>query len=240
MMNHDAIRNVIGIIGNVVSFCLFASPLPTFLTIVKKAAVEDFSPNPYLAALINCLMWVFYGLPFVHPHSILVVTINGIGGIMELGYIVIYIIYANRKQRWYVIKVLVIEVVFTCLVVGLTLGLCHTYKTRSLVAGIIALIFNICMYGMPLDIVRLVIRTRSVEYMPFYLSLANFLNGCIWVAFALLRFDLFIMVSNGTGAILGAVQLAVYATYSKNPERDNKRRGWPEVQLQTTNTRAGI
>ncbi|KAK9117101.1 hypothetical protein Sjap_016048 [Stephania japonica] len=196
MMNHDAIRNVIGIIGNVVSFCLFASPLPTFFTIVKKAAVEDFSPNPYLAALINCVMWVFYGLPFVHPHSILVVTINGI--------------------------------------VGLTLGLCHTYKARSLVAGIIALIFNICMYGMPLDIVRLVIRTRSVEYMPFYLSLANFLNGCIWVAFALFRFDLFIMISNGAGAVLGAVQLVVYASYSKKPERDNKRRGWPAERLRYT------
>lgn len=30
--------------------------------------------------------------------------------------------------------------------------------------------------------------------MPFYLSLANFLNGCIWVIYALIEFDAYILV----------------------------------------------
>jgi hypothetical protein len=43
-----------------------------------------------------------------------------------------------------------------------------------------------------------VIRTKSVEYMPFFLSLVNFLNGCCWTAYALIKFDLYVTVSTPT------------------------------------------
>lgn len=36
--------------------------------------------------------------------------------------------------------------------------------------------------------------TKSVEYMPFYLSLATFVNGVVWTAYALIRFDPIIIV----------------------------------------------
>lgn len=39
-----------------------------------------------------------------------------------------------------------------------------------------------------------VIQTKSVKYMPFYLSLANFANGIIWSLYALLKFDPNILV----------------------------------------------
>lgn len=39
-----------------------------------------------------------------------------------------------------------------------------------------------------------VIKTKSVKYMPFPLSLGNFLNGVIWVIYALIKFDIFILV----------------------------------------------
>ena len=39
-----------------------------------------------------------------------------------------------------------------------------------------------------------VITTKSVEYMPFYLSLTNFLNGSIWTAYALIQFDIYVLV----------------------------------------------
>lgn len=42
---------------------------------------------------------------------------------------------------------------------------------------------------------RLVIRTKSVKYMPFGLSLCNFLNGLIWLVYALLKFDPYILVN---------------------------------------------
>lgn len=42
---------------------------------------------------------------------------------------------------------------------------------------------------------KLVIKTKSVEYMPFFLSLFSFLNGACWTSYALIRFDAYILVS---------------------------------------------
>lgn len=41
---------------------------------------------------------------------------------------------------------------------------------------------------------RRVIQTKSVKYMPFLLSFANFANGIIWTTYALLKWDPFIVV----------------------------------------------
>ena len=31
--------------------------------------MDDFSPIPYIATVLNSIFWVFYGMPFVHPGS---------------------------------------------------------------------------------------------------------------------------------------------------------------------------
>lgn len=61
--------------------------------------MEEFKPDPYLATLLNCMLWVFYGIPVVHPNSILVVTINGIGLVIEATYLTIFFIYSDNKKR---------------------------------------------------------------------------------------------------------------------------------------------
>ena len=72
---------------------------PTFYGIVKKKTVEEFKPDPYIATVLNCAVWVFYGMPFVHPNSILVVTINSVGLAFEFVYLTIYYVYATNKGR---------------------------------------------------------------------------------------------------------------------------------------------
>ena len=72
---------------------------PTFYRIIKNKAVEEFKPDPYLATVLNCMLWVFYGLPFIHPDSLLVVTINSFGLVLELVYLGIFFIYATNKGR---------------------------------------------------------------------------------------------------------------------------------------------
>jgi solute carrier family 50 (sugar transporter) len=47
---------------------------------------------------------------------------------------------------------------------------------------------------------KMVIQTKSVEYMPLFLSLASLVNGICWTAYALIRFDLYITVSNYNSA----------------------------------------
>ncbi|XP_059449156.1 bidirectional sugar transporter SWEET4-like [Corylus avellana] len=236
MVSAEAARNVVGVIGNVISFGLFLSPVPTFYKIFKNKAVEDFSPDPYIATVLNCMFWVFYGMPFVHPDSILVVTINSVGLVLELIYLAIYYTYASkhRNGRKKVLIGLAGEVIFVAIIVAITMLTLHTHTKRSLMVGVICDIFNIMMYCSPLTIMKKVITTKSVKYMPFYLSLTNFLNGCIWTAYALIKFDVYILVSNGIGAVSGLVQLILYGIYYRTTPKDDDVKA-SEVQMSGTN-----
>ncbi|KAL0014292.1 hypothetical protein SO802_001361 [Lithocarpus litseifolius] len=234
VMNSHSIRNVIGIIGNVISFGLFLSPVPTFSRIIKNKAVEDFSPIPYIAIVLNCIFWVFYGMPFVHPDSLLVVTINSVGLGLSLIYLAIFYTYAAKQKngRKKVILGLSVEVIFAAIIIIITMTTLHTYKKRSLMVGVICDIFNILMYVSPLTIMKQVITTKSVEYMPFYLSLTNFLNGSIWTAYALIKFDIYMLVSNGIGAVSGAAQLILYAIYYRTTPKHNDDAPQKPTQIQ--------
>ncbi|KAK2385267.1 Nodulin MtN3 family protein [Trifolium repens] len=209
-------RTVVGIIGNIISGFLFLSPVPTFIEIWKKGSVEQFSPAPYLATLANCMVWTLYGLPMVHPDSLLVVTINGSGCVVEIIYVTLFLIYSNRNKRLKVLLWLVVELIFIATLTFVTLRLVHTVKKRSAIVGTTCIIFNIMMYAAPLAIMKLVIMTKSVEYMPLSISLASFGNGIAWTTYALIEFDPFITVPNGIGTLFSVAQLILYATYYKS------------------------
>ncbi|KAK4282434.1 hypothetical protein QN277_013813 [Acacia crassicarpa] len=213
-------RNIVGILGNVISFGLFFSPAPTFVEIIRKKRVEEFKADPYLATALNCAFWVLYGMPFVHPHSILVLTINAVGLVFELVYLAIFYVYATKKGRKKVMLWLLVETIFFAAIVLITMLAFNGTKKRSLIVGILSDVFNVMMYISPLTVMAMVIRTKSVKYMPFWLSFANFCNGLCWTIYALIHpFDLFVLISNGIGAISGLVQLILYAVYrSCDPE----------------------
>ncbi|KAI3691883.1 hypothetical protein L6452_31685 [Arctium lappa] len=219
MVSAEVARTAVGVIGNVTALILFLSPVPTFVKIVKKGAVEQFSPIPYLATFVNCGIWVLYGLPIVHPHSLLVITINGSGFLIETIYLFLFLIYSDRKQKIKVILITLAEILFLTVLAILVLTVAHTTKVRSNIVGSIAIVGNIMMYASPLSVMKLVITTKSVEYMPFSLSLFSLLNGISWTIYALIRFDPYIVIPNGLGSLLGISQLVLYATFYKSTKR---------------------
>lgn len=126
---------------------------PTFIQIWKKKAVEQYSPVPYLATLVNCMMWALYGLPIVHPNSLLVLTINGAGTGIEIVYVIIFLIYtAERQKRLRVLIVLLIEATFITVLTVLVLTVSGSFKERSMIVGIMCIMFNIMMYASPLAV----------------------------------------------------------------------------------------
>ncbi|XP_068661874.1 bidirectional sugar transporter SWEET4-like [Aristolochia californica] len=219
MVSANLARTVVGILGNIISLGLFLSPMSTFFRIWKKRSVEQFSPVPYLATLLNCMLWCVYGLPLVHPHSMLVITINGSGLLIELFYVLLFLLYSSGKKRMRTFLIFVIEVVFVVAVAIFVLTVFHTYEKRSLVVGCLCVFFGTMMYVAPLSVMKLVIRTKSVEYMPLSLSLASFANGICWTTYALIRFDLFITIPNSLGTMFAIVQLILYATFYKSTQR---------------------
>ncbi|KAK3135519.1 hypothetical protein QOZ80_5BG0419920 [Eleusine coracana subsp. coracana] len=209
----DVVKFLFGISGNVIALFLFLSPVPTFWRIIKRKSTEDFSGVPYNMTLLNCLLSAWYGLPFVSPNNILVSTINGAGSAIEVVYVVIFLVFASsRKTRLRMLGLASgVAAVFTMVVLVSLLAL-HG-QGRKVFCGLAATICSICMYASPLSIMRHVVKTKSVEFMPFLLSLAVFLCGTSWFVYGLLGRDPFVTIPNGCGSFLGAVQLVLYAIY---------------------------
>ncbi|CAN6458610.1 unnamed protein product [Victoria cruziana] len=226
----EVLHFVFGIFGNATALFLFLAPAITFKRIVKSRSTEDFSGVPYVATLLNCLLSAWYGLPFVSPHNLLVSTINGTGVVIELVYVFLFLIFAvDRKARAKVGGLLcLVLLVFSG--VALVSMLALHGQHRKIFCGFAATIFSICMYASPLSIMRLVIKTKSVEYMPFFLSLFVFLCGTSWFVYGLLGRDPFVAVPNGFGCGLGALQLIIYAIYRDWGGDDRKK-----VMNSTTN-----
>lgn len=114
--------------------------------------MEQYSPAPYLATLANCMVWTLYGLPIVHPHSLLVVTINASGCVIEIIYVTLFLIYSDRSKRLKVALWLLVELIFIAALTLLTLTLVHNLKKRSAIVGTTCVVFNIMMYASPLAI----------------------------------------------------------------------------------------
>nr|CAD1823903.1 unnamed protein product [Ananas comosus var. bracteatus] len=158
--------NVVSIIGNLISVALFLSPLPTIAKIRRRRAVEEFSPKPYLVTLFNCMLWMFYSLPPVHP-STLVAVFDGVGVVLELFYICIFIYFADNRMRWMLGGIVAAELSSMAgIAAGVILGV-REAETRSFIVGVGCVICGVAMNAAPFSTMKAV---RSSVVAPFMSS----------------------------------------------------------------------
>ncbi|KAL6962351.1 Bidirectional sugar transporter sweet1 [Sarracenia purpurea var. burkii] len=217
----QAAHFVFGLFGDVTGLLLFLAPSITFKRIVMNKSTEQFSGIPYVMTILNCLLSSWYGLPFVSPDNLLVSVINGTGAVIETVYVLLFIIYAPKKEKCKILSLFILVISLFAAIALISILALHG-RARRIFCGLAASVFSIIMYGSPLSIMRLVVKTKSVEYMPFFLSLFVFLCGTSWFIFGLLGKDPFVAVPNGFGSGLGAIQLILYAIYRKSKGETKK------------------
>ncbi|CAD6238356.1 unnamed protein product [Miscanthus lutarioriparius] len=157
--------------------------------------------------------------PFVSYGVVLVATVNSIGAVFQLAYTAVFIAFTDAKQRLKVSALLAAVFVVFGLIVFVSLALLD-HTTRQMFVGYLSVASLIFMFASPLSIINLVIRTKSVEYMPFYLSLSMFLMSASFFGYGVLLRDFFIYIPNGIGTILGIIQLVLYAYFRKGSSEE--------------------
>ncbi|KAH9723481.1 Bidirectional sugar transporter SWEET2 [Citrus sinensis] len=206
---------------NIFAFGLFVSPVPTFRRIIRNHSTEEFSGLPYVYALLNCLITMWYGTPLVSADNILVTTVNSIGAAFQLVYIILFITYTEKDKKVRMLGLLLAVIGIFSIIVAVSLQIVNPFS-RQMFVGLLSCAALISMFASPLFIINLVIQTKSVEFMPFYLSLSTFLMSTSFLAYGIMNWDPFIYVPNGIGTILGIVQLALYFNYKETSGEESR------------------
>ncbi|RAL51452.1 hypothetical protein DM860_010954 [Cuscuta australis] len=203
----------------------------TFVRVVKKKNTEGFSCLPYILALVNCLLYTWYGLPPVVSNrweNLPVVTVNGVGILFQLSFILTYTCFAPNPTTKVTTTIIDLELIkLQKKVVGMMMGGIgvalstilvsalgfHDHHRRKIFVGSVGLVASVSMYSSPLVVLKQVIKTKSVEFMPFSLSLFSFLTSSLWMAYGLLSHDLFLASPNIVGCPVGVLQILIYFKY---------------------------
>ncbi|KAG6517102.1 hypothetical protein ZIOFF_020482 [Zingiber officinale] len=192
---------IFGILGNLISFMVYLAPLPTFYRVCRKKSTEGFSCLPYVVALFAATLWIFYAL--LKPNAYLLITINTVGCIIETAYLLLFFAYASKAMKVY-------------FEAG---SVCEPGRVRSDPGADSVSDARLPASASPrLDLHRLVIRTKSVEFMPFWLSFFLTISAVVWFGYGLLIKDFYVALPNVLGFIFGILQMVLYIAYKGRKE----------------------
>ncbi|KAF3634929.1 Bidirectional sugar transporter SWEET14 [Capsicum annuum] len=207
-----------GILGNVVSFLVYLSPLPTFYRIYKRKSTEGFQSIPYSVSLFSAMLYLYYA--YLKDNEILLITINSFGFGIELMYLIVFMTYATRESKIFTTKLLVFFNVFIYgAIIVLTYQLTKNDELRLKIVGWICAVFSVSVFAAPLSIMRHVIKTKSVEFMPFPLSFFLTVCAVMWFFYGILSKDMYIATPNILGFTFGIAQMILYAIYRKRKQQ---------------------
>ncbi|XP_027349047.1 bidirectional sugar transporter N3-like [Abrus precatorius] len=224
-ISHNTLAFTFGMLGNVISFLVFLAPISTFYRIYKKKSTEGFQSLPYLVALFSSVLWLYYAL--LKKDAFLLLTINSFGCVIEIIYIILFIIYASRDARNITFKLfMAMNVSSFALIVLVTQFAVHG-PLRVQVLGWICVSIAVSVFAAPLSIVAQVVRTKSVEFMPFNLSFTLTLSAVMWFGYGLFLKDICIALPNVLGFALGLLQMLLYGIYRKGDMKVTKETKLP-------------
>ncbi|QCD76498.1 bidirectional sugar transporter N3-like [Vigna unguiculata] len=212
--SHNPLAATFGILGNIISVMVYLAPARTFQKIYKKKSTQSFQSLPYLVALFSSSLWLFYA-SFDFKHSLLIITINSFGCVTEIIYILIFVKYADRDAKNLTIKLFAVMNLGCLASIVLVVRCAVDQSKRVLIIGWICDVVSVIVFASPLSVVFQVIRTKSVQFMPFCLSFSLLLNAIMWLAYGLFNKDMCVAMPNVGGLALGLLQMLLHVIYRK-------------------------
>lgn len=220
----NEIADVFGYAAMAITVVYFLSPVPTCAKIIKARDAQLFSPVTYIVMLFNTLLWVYFAeitMAVTSQDLTPNLLVNATGAVLSGTYVTVFLAFARHRLRvlWQVSGAAAFVgglILFFELAVPRLRWDFHWGSGMPLkpsICGLVTDVINVVMYGSPLVVLRMVIRTKSVKYMPLPVSLFTFLASSLWAAQGVLLGNLTVLLPNVLGVALGIVQLALYAVF---------------------------
>ncbi|KAG5605309.1 hypothetical protein H5410_026801 [Solanum commersonii] len=198
---------------------LFSSMLWMYYAFIKKNAILLVTINSFgcIVETIYITIFILYAskearVSFHYDVPTIVEQLNSL--IFNKCYIykLIDVLNMQIKQRQTVrLLVLLIGGLYTLIFLITLFPLNGVLRVQ--VVGWICVTVAVGVFAAPLSIVFQVVRTKSVEFMPFTLSFFLTLSAIMWFGYGLLLKDLCIALPNVLGFFLGMIQMLLYGIY---------------------------
>ncbi|ORX51147.1 hypothetical protein BCR36DRAFT_583192 [Piromyces finnis] len=157
----------------------------------------------------SCSLWEKYG---ILKGDLGIIFSNFIGIIITTH--VIFVYYKNSRD----LKPKV-EKSFTIIILALISILTYVKLNRGItsynVLGFICVISSLLMLVSPLKILKEVVKTRENSHLSIQFILISFISSSLWTLYGYFINDKFIIIPNGLGCLLAAIQALIYKIYSK-------------------------
>ncbi|ETO82805.1 hypothetical protein F444_03096 [Phytophthora nicotianae P1976] len=223
MSGNDTAILVFKIITIVTTVMMRFSLLPDFQRMRKMKSTGDMSVLPCVLLYANCylLCWYSYAVDNIIP-----LFLTAALGVI-CGAILAVFFYKWTAHKRDVMKIFIISGVVMILetIYGVIALLGWSGQSRSSTGttlGVLVIISSVGLYASPMATIRHVIRTKTSSSMPFTMGVVNVINSFCWVVYAILVDDVFILVPNASGALLGSIQLILTCIYPRKALPDGQ------------------
>jgi solute carrier family 50 protein (sugar transporter) len=188
---------------------------------MQKKTVGQLSNIPFLSLMTNSVVWSIYGS--MKKDSTVFVP-NASGVVAGIACVSIYHMYASSTNiRYYGISTSILWLSFILGWLG------YVDWVGSL--GVCMAIF---LMGSPLSTLKTVIEQKNTNALPFYTSLATFMNALSWFLYGSIEAkDPMIIVPNFVGLLLASVQMSLFAIYGL-PKEQAAEDSLPYASVPTT------
>ena len=206
MSEQEIVKKIFGWVGTALSSYFFFAPIIPVLKIIKgKLDIKDAPYVLLFISLLNCILYIDYGLL---KNDFAVYLTNIIGGAFTLIWLTCIILFLAKM------KILFIILYILSLIIGFCgISIIFYLFVPADVTGIIDMVISILVFAAPLEKLYRVIKTYEYQLIPIFSTLGAFCCSLCWTMYGVYQKDYKIYAPNIGGLALAITQIIIYLIY---------------------------
>ena len=204
-------KDIFGWAATYLTALFYVSLVTPFIKIFKgHMKYQDAPIFVIYVSYINCILWIIYG-SMIFSSQIRICNIIGASSTFIL--IFIYLSYEIKKY--------ILDSILSAIIVVYGTFVLYNYLTVIItdkvnIIGNFCIFAKFCVFISPIQLIYRVIKEKNYILIPIYASFVSFSSGICWVIYGFYIKNIYVILPNMVGIILGITQFYVFFYYKKN------------------------
>ncbi|KAG1702219.1 hypothetical protein DVH05_010009 [Phytophthora capsici] len=216
MSGYDVAVVVAKVLTIIATILMRISLLPDFQRMRKLQSTGDKSIVPCVILYTHCFVATFYGYVIDDIVPLFATSVFG----FVVGSYIAFFFYRWTDDQSSVLRIVAVSFVVCLLVMvysvlalagvtgqsNVSIGTMLGFVTSGTTTG---------LYISPMATIARVLRTKSSSSMPFTMGVVNVFSAVSWIMYSSLVYNIFLLVPNSIGLVVGSIQLILTCIYPR-------------------------